>query len=59
VKHLNPPARLAFASLFSLIVLFVTIFLDIAFHFPQPAVIVIMIIATIITMFIFVDLNKG
>jgi hypothetical protein len=59
VKHVNPPARLAFASLFSLIALLVVVFLDIAFHFPQPAVIVIMLIVTVITMFLFVDLNKG
>jgi hypothetical protein len=57
VKHLNPPARLAFASLFSLIVLFAVTFLDIAFHFPQPAVIVVMIITTIIAMSIFVNLK--
>ncbi|GHO94923.1 hypothetical protein KSF_049710 [Reticulibacter mediterranei] len=57
MKHLNPPARLAFASLFSLIVLFATIFLDIAFHFPQPAVIVVMIVTTIIAMFIFVNIK--
>jgi hypothetical protein len=58
VKHLNPPARLAFASLFSLIVLFAVIFLDIAFHFPQPAVIGVMIVTTIIAMFMFVDLKR-
>lgn len=57
MKHLNPPARLAFASLFSLIALLATVFLDIAFHFPQPAVIVVMIIVTIIAMFMFVNLK--
>jgi hypothetical protein len=57
VKHLNPPARLAFAAIFELIVLFAVTFLDINYHFQAPVVYTIMIIATAIAAYIFVDLN--
>jgi hypothetical protein len=57
VKHLNPPIRLALASLFELIVLFAVTFLDISFHFQAPVVYIVMIIATAIAAYIFVDLN--
>jgi len=57
VKHLNPPTRLALASLFELIVLAVVTFLDINFHFQAMVVYSIMIVATIIAAYIFVDLN--
>ncbi len=57
MKHLNPPTRLALASLFELIVLAVVTFLDINFHFQAMVVYSIMIVATIIAAYIFVDLN--
>lgn len=58
MKHLNPPARLVLASIFELFALLAVIILDINLHFQQIFVIVLMLIATIIAMFIFVDLNK-
>ncbi len=57
MKHLNPPTRLALASLFELVVLFTVTFLDINFHFQAPVVYMTMIVASIIAVYIFVDLN--
>ena len=57
MKHLNPPTRLALASIFELVALSAVTFLDMRYHLQAPIIYTAMIVATAIAAYIFVDLN--